>query len=179
MPPAMEPTTLLKEDGNFSPAYSFMTQAAEVEVDVVTGKVKVLKMVTAHDCGFPINPLLVEGQIDGQISMALGHAFMEQILMKEGRTLNPNWLEYAMPNIHTIAASEHIDVITESYVVGRPYRTKEVGEGYVSGILAAIANAVYDAVGLRLFVTPFTPEKILKGLGALERPEEPDAPVQS
>lgn len=164
--------SLASTKGRWSENYAFDAQVAEVEVDTHTGAIRLLRAVTAHDCGFPINPLLVEGQIDGQISMALGHAFMEQVMMEEGRTLNPNWLDYHMPNIHTMAASEHIDVITERYEVGRPYRTKEVGEGYVSGILAAIANAVYDAVGVRLFSTPFTPEKVLKGLNALDRPEE-------
>jgi 4-hydroxybenzoyl-CoA reductase subunit alpha len=100
--------------------------------------------------------------------MALGHAFMEEVLMENGRTLNPNWLEYRMPTIHEVAASEHIDVITEQYKIGEPYRTKEVGEGYVSAILAAIANAIYDAVGVRLHSTPFTPEKILRGLGKIK-----------
>jgi CO/xanthine dehydrogenase Mo-binding subunit len=109
----------------------------------------------------------VEGQIDGQISMALGHALMEEIMMEEGRTLNPSWLDYRMPTIHNVAVSEYIDVITENYEIDRPYRTKEVGEGYVSAILAAIANAIYDAVGVRLYTTPFTPEKILKGLGKI------------
>ena len=124
--------------------------------------------MTAHDCGFPINPLLVEGQVDGQVSMALGHAFMEQVVMKEGRTVNPNWLDYHMPCIHNMAVSEHIDVITESYQIGEPYRTKEVGEGLVSAILAAIANAIYNAIGVRLDSTPFTPEKILRGLGKIK-----------
>jgi 4-hydroxybenzoyl-CoA reductase subunit alpha len=150
--------------GRWSENYAFDAQVAEVEVDVETGKVRLIRAVTAHDCGFPINPLMVEGQIDGQISMALGHAFLEEIMMKEGRTLNPNWLDYRMPTIHDMAVSEHIDVITERYEIGKPYRTKEVGEGYVSAILAAIANAIYNAVGVRLYSTPFTPEKILKGL---------------
>lgn len=154
--------------GRWSENYAFDAQVAEVEVDTETGIVRLLKAVTAHDCGFPINPLLVEGQIDGQVSMALGHAFMEEIMMEEGRTLNPNWLEYHMPCIHNVAQSEHIDVITESFQIGRPYRTKEVGEGYVSAILAAIANAIYDAVGVRLSSTPFTPEKILKALGKIQ-----------
>ncbi|WP_028322044.1 molybdopterin cofactor-binding domain-containing protein, partial [Desulfatiglans anilini] len=163
-----EPThpSLATTKGRWTENYAFDAQTAEVEVDTETGKVRLLRAVTAHDCGFPINPLLVEGQIDGQISMALGHAFMEEIMMEEGRTLNPNWLDYRMPCIRNIAPSEHIDVITEQYRVGQPYRTKEVGEGYVSAILAAIANAIYDAVGVRLFSTPFTPEKILKGLGS-------------
>ncbi|MBW2207748.1 MAG: molybdopterin-dependent oxidoreductase [Deltaproteobacteria bacterium] len=159
--------SLASTKGRWSENYAFDAQVAEVEVDIETGQVCLVRAVTAHDCGFPINPLLVEGQIDGQVSMALGHAFMEEVLMEEGRTLNPNWLEYRMPTIHNVADSEHIDVITESYEVGRPYRTKEVGEGYVSAILAAIANAVYDATGVRLHSTPFTPEKILRGLGKI------------
>ena len=153
--------------GRWSENYAFDAQVAEVEVDTETGEARLVRAVTAHDCGFPINPLLVEGQIDGQVSMALGHAFLEEILMKEGRALNPSWLDYRMPTIHEVAPSEHIDVITERYRVGRPYRTKEVGEGYVSGMLAAIANAIYDAVGVRLHSTPFTPERILRALGRL------------
>ncbi len=160
--------SLATTKGRWSENYAFDAQVAEVEVDTETGKARLLRAVTAHDCGFPINPLLVEGQVDGQVSMALGHAFLEEVLMKDGRTLNPNWLEYKMPSIHNMAVSEHLDVVTESYEVGRPYRTKEVGEGYVSAILAAIANAVYDAVGVRLFSTPFSPEKILQALGKLK-----------
>jgi len=160
--------SLASTKGRWSENYAFDAQVAEVEVDTETGEVRLLRAVTAHDCGFPINPLLVEGQIDGQVSMALGHAFLEEIMMEEGRTLNPNWLDYRMPTIHNMAPSEHIDVVTEKYEVGQPYRTKEVGEGYVSAILGAIANAIYDAVGVRLFSTPFTAEKILRGLGKIK-----------
>ena len=159
--------SLATTKGRWSENYAFDAQVAEVEVDTDTGPVRLLRAVTAHDCGFPINPLLVEGQIDGQVSMALGHAFMEEVMMSEGRTLNPNWLEYHMPCIHNVAQSEHIDVITEGFDIDRPYRTKEVGEGYVSAILAAIANAIYDAVGVRLLSTPFTPEKMLRALGKI------------
>ncbi len=160
--------SLATTKGRWSENYAFDAQVAEVEVDVETGQVRLLRAVTAHDCGFPINPLLVEGQIDGQVSMALGHALMEEVMMEEGRTLNPSWLDYRMPTIHNLAVSEYIDVITESYKKDAAYRTKEVGEGYVSAILAAIANAVYDATGVRLYSTPFTPEKILKGLSKLK-----------
>jgi CO/xanthine dehydrogenase Mo-binding subunit len=160
--------SLATTKGRWSENYAFDVQVAEVEVDVQTGQARLVRALTAHDCGFPINPLLVEGQIDGQVSMALGHAFLEEIVMKEGRTLNPNWLEYRMPTIHNMATSECIEVITEYYRKdSMPYRTKEVGEGYVSAILAAIANAIYDAVGVRLYSTPFTPEKILRGLGKI------------
>lgn len=154
--------------GRWSENYAFDAQVAEVEVDIETGQARLVKAVTAHDCGFPINPLLVEGQIDGQVSMALGHALLEEIVMEEGRTLNPSWMDYRMPTIHNLALSEYIDVITEQYETDRPYRIKEVGEGYVSGILAAIANAIYDAVGVRLYSTPFTPEKILRALGKIK-----------
>ena len=160
--------SLATAKGRWTENYAFDAQVAEVEVDVDTGQVRLIRAVTAHDCGFPINPLLVEGQVDGQVSMALGHAFMEEVLMENGRTLNPSWLEYRMPTIHEVAVSEHIDVITEQYKADAPYRTKEVGEGLVSAILAAIANAIYDAVGVRLHSTPFTPEKILRGLGKMK-----------
>jgi 4-hydroxybenzoyl-CoA reductase subunit alpha len=160
--------SLATAKGRWTENYAADAQVAEVEVDIETGQARLVNAVTAHDCGFPINPMMVEGQIDGQVSMALGHAFLEEVVMKEGQTLNPNWLEYRMPTIHEVAGSEHIDVITETYKKDAAYRTKEVGEGYVSGILAAIANAIYDATGVRLHSTPFTPEKILRGLGKIK-----------
>ena len=160
--------SLATTKGRWSENYAADAQVAEVEVDIETGQVRLVRAVTAHDCGFPINPMMVEGQIDGQVSMALGHALMEEIVMKEGRTINPSWLDYRMPTIHEMAMSEHIDVITERYEKDAPFRTKEVGEGYVSAILAAIANAIYDATGVRLNSTPFTPEKILQGLGKIK-----------
>lgn len=159
-----EPThpSLATTKGRWTENYAFSAQVAEVEVDIETGEARLIKALTVHDCGFPINPALVKGQIDGQVSMALGHAFMEEVITKKGFTLNPNWIDYRMPLIHNMAESEDADVITEEYRVGKPYRTKEVGEGLVSGILAAIANAIYDATGVRMHSTPFTPEKILR-----------------
>jgi nicotinate dehydrogenase medium molybdopterin subunit len=159
--------SLATTKGRWSENYAFDAQVAEVEVDTETGKVRLLRAVTVHDCGFPVNPMLVQGQIEGQVSMALGHAFLEEVLMENGRTLNPSWLDYRMPTIHEMTESQDIDVITEQYTVGEPFRTKEVGEGYVSAILAAIGNAIYDAVGVRLHDTPFTPEKILRGMGKI------------
>ncbi len=166
-----EPThpSLATTKGRWSENYAFSCQVAEVEIDIETGVARLIKALTVHDCGFPINPALVKGQIDGQVSMALGHAFLEEIMTKNGYTLNPTWLDYRMPTIHEMAESDDADVITEQYNVGKPYRTKEVGEGLVSGILAAIANAVHDATGVRLTSTPFTPEKILKGVRKLAR----------
>ncbi len=159
--------SLASTKGRWSENYAFSVQVAEIAVDTETGEIKLLKATTVHDCGFPVNPQLVKGQIDGQVSLALGHAFMEDVMMKNGYTLNPTWLDYRMPLIHNVADSKEVDVITESYQVGRSFRTKEVGEGLVSAILAAIANAIYDATGLRMYATPFSPEKVLKGLKLL------------
>jgi CO/xanthine dehydrogenase Mo-binding subunit len=160
--------SLATTKGRWTENYAFSAQVAEVEVDIETGEARLVKALTVHDCGFPINPALVKGQVDGQISMALGHAFMEEVLTKDGYTLNPNWLDYRMPTIHNMAESEEAHVITEQYRVGQPYRTKEVGEGLISGVLAAMGNAVYDATGVRLHSTPFSAEKILEGLRRLE-----------
>jgi CO/xanthine dehydrogenase Mo-binding subunit len=160
--------SLATTKGRWTENYAFSAQVAEVEVDIETGQARLVKALTVHDCGFPINPALVKGQVDGQVSMALGHAFLEEVLTKDGYTLNPNWLDYRMPTIHEMAESEDADVITEQYRVGQPYRTKEVGEGLISGILAAMGNAVYDATGVRLHATPFSAERILEGLRRLE-----------
>jgi len=156
--------SLATTKGRWSENFAADAQVAEVEVDTETGKVRLIKAVTVHDCGFAINPLIVEGQIDGQVSMALGHAFMEEVITKDGNVINPNFLEYRLPISMNIAETDYLEVITERYISGSPYRTKEVGEGYVSGILGAIANAIYDAIGVRLYSTPFSPEKILKAL---------------
>ena len=161
--------SLASTKGRWTENYAFSVQVAEIAVDTETGEIKLLKATTVHDCGFPVNPQLVQGQIDGQVSLALGHAFMEDVMMKKGYTLNPSWLDYRMPLIHNVADSKGVDVITESYQVGQSFRTKEVGEGLVSAILAAIANAIYDATGLRLYSTPFSPEKVLKGLKQLKK----------
>ena len=161
--------SLASTKGRWTENYAFSVQVAEIEVDTETGIIKLLKATTVHDCGFPVNPQLVQGQIDGQVSLALGHAFMEDVMMKKGYTLNPSWLDYRMPLIHNVADSKGVDVITESYKPGHSFRTKEVGEGLVSAILAAIANAIYDATGVRMHSTPFSPEKILKGLKRLKQ----------
>ena len=156
--------SLATTKGRWSDNYAFDAQVAEVEVDMETGQVKLVKATTAHDCGFPINPLIVEGQIDGQVSMAQGHALWEEVLMEKGETLTTSFLDYKIPCAKDMVESQYIDVITERYEKDIPYHTKEVGEGYVSGMVAAIANAVYDATGVRVKTLPILPEKILMGL---------------
>jgi 4-hydroxybenzoyl-CoA reductase subunit alpha len=141
--------SLKNAKGTWSDSYAFDAQIAEVEVDTRTGKVSVMRTLTAHDCGFPLNPLLVEGQIDGQVSMAAGQATVEEVLMKGGVTLNPSFLDYKVPLATDMIENGYIDIITEQYEREGRFITKEVGEGYVSGMLAAVANAVANAVGFR------------------------------
>ncbi|MFH1350228.1 MAG: molybdopterin cofactor-binding domain-containing protein [Pseudomonadota bacterium] len=161
-PPAVEPTTLFKEDGNFSPSYSFMAQAAEVEVDLETGKVKLLKMVTAHDCGKAINPMLVEGQLEGSVVGGMGQALYEDVVVERGQVMNPSFLDYGFPTSMEMPKIEAIEVETNDPI--GPFGAKEAGEGTQLSPAPAIVNAIYDAIGIDFKELPVTPEKILKAL---------------
>ncbi len=167
MAPASEPTTLFKEDGNFAPSYSFMTQAAEVEVDLQTGRVKLLKMVTAHDCGTPINPMLVEGQLEGSVVGGMGQALYENIIVEKGQVMNPSFLDYGFPTFMEMPEIEAIEVETDDPI--GPFGAKEAGEGTQLSPAPAIVNAVYDAIGVDFMELPITPEKILDALEAQKK----------
>jgi CO/xanthine dehydrogenase Mo-binding subunit len=171
-----EPThpSLATAKGRWTENYSSYATVAEVEVDTETGVVKLLKATTAHDCGFPFNPMLVEGQIDGQVSMGQGHILTEELHVEQGCILNPSFLEYKIPCALDMVQTEYLDVITEAYKKGHHYNTKEVGEGYVSGTVAAVGNAVYNATGLRLKRTPFSPDRVLSGLEQIRKKERED-----
>ena len=162
MAPAKEPTTLFKEDGNFSPSYSFMTQAAEVEVNLQTGKVKLLKMVTAHDCGRPINPMLVEGQLEGSVVGGMGQALYEDVIVENGQMMNPSFLDYGFPTFMEMPKIEAIEVETDDPI--GPFGAKEAGEGTQLSPAPAIANAIYDAIGVDFISLPITPGKVLEAL---------------
>ena len=156
--------------GMVSPAFSFGAQVAEVSVDMETGRIQVDKVTTAHDCGTVINPLSVEGQLEGSIHMGLGYALCEQFAMRDGRTLNTTFLDYKIPAAEDMPASESICV--ESYEPEGPFGAKEAGEGLVSPTAPAIADAVYHATGYRCLDLPITPEKVLAGLGRLTDEDE-------
>lgn len=166
MAPAKEPTTLFKEDGNFSPSYSFMTQAAEVEVDLQTGKVKLMKMVTAHDCGRPINPMLVEGQLEGSVVGGMGQALYEDVIVEKGQMMNPSFLDYGLPTFMEMPEIEAIEVETDDPI--GPFGAKEAGEGTQLSPAPAIVNAIYDAIGVDFMSLPITPEKVLEALQRAE-----------
>ncbi|MDP2645686.1 MAG: molybdopterin-dependent oxidoreductase [Desulfobacterales bacterium] len=169
MAPAIEPTTLLKEEGNFSPSYSFMTQAAEVQVDLQTGKVKLLKMVTAHDCGRAINPMLVEGQLEGSVAGGTGQALYEDVIVERGQVVNPSFLDYGFPTFLEMPQIEVIEVETDDPI--GPFGAKEAGEGTQLSTAPAIVNAIYDAIGVDFLTLPITPEKVLAALQAQARQE--------
>jgi 4-hydroxybenzoyl-CoA reductase subunit alpha len=167
MAPADEPTTLFKQDGNFAPNYSFMTQAAEVEVDLITGQVKLLRMVTAHDCGRPINPMLVEGQLEGSVVGGMGQALYEDVIVEKGQMMNPSFLDYGFPTFLEMPEIESIEVETDDPI--GPYGAKEAGEGTQLSPAPAIVNAIYDAIGVDFMELPITPEKILDSLEAKKK----------
>ncbi len=146
-----------------SPAFSFAASICEVDVDVETGKVKVVNFWDAHDCGTAINPMAVEGQVEGAIVMGMSEVLLEdQVFDDKGVMLNPdlhNYLIATSADIPEINSS-----LVDSYEPNGPYGAKEVGEGATLPILGAIANAIQDAIGVRIKELPITPEKILKAL---------------
>ena len=156
--------SLSSAKGRWTEAYGFAAQLAEVEVDTWTGRVRVLRLVTYHDCGFALNPQIVEGQIEGCVSMALGQTLAERVDLREGRAFNADLLGYRMPL--ACGTPEMVSGMIHTHDPGGPFGAKEVGEGAVSGVMAAVANAVHDAVGVRIASLPITPAKVV---AALER----------
>jgi 4-hydroxybenzoyl-CoA reductase subunit alpha len=152
-----------------SAGFSYAAQVVEVSVDEDTGAIRVEKVWVGHDCGFAINPLAVEGQVQGSVWMGMGQALCEETQYHEGRALRANLLDYRVP---TIVESPPIEVhIVESLDPGGPFGAKEAGEGALAGFLPALTNAVYDAVGLRLTELPASPDRVLEALQAKRRAE--------
>ena len=147
-----------------SPAYSYSAQVAEVSVDEDTGMVTVHKVWAAHDCGRALNPVSVEGQVIGSVWMGMGQALQEEMIWKDGLLMNPGLLEYRSPS--STESPEVEAIIVESIDPEGPFGAKEASEGSLAATIPAIANAIYDAVGVRLFEAPFTPERVLAALQA-------------
>ena len=147
-----------------SPAYSYSAQVAEVSVDEDTGEVTVHKVWAAHDCGRALNPVSVEGQVIGSVWMGMGQALTEEMIWKDGLLMNPGLLEYRSPS--SVESPEVEAIIVESIDPEGPFGAKEASEGSLAATIPAIANAIYDAVGIRLHESPFTPERVLAALRA-------------
>jgi CO/xanthine dehydrogenase Mo-binding subunit len=148
--------------GNVSPAYSFAAQAVEVEVDTNTGQVKVLSSCLADDCGKAINPLAVHGQAYGGMAQAIGWTLYENVSIEHGRIANGNLADYTMPTADALPHMQSQVVETEEQ--NGPLGAKGASETPILPGAAAIANAVFDAVGVRIRDLPITPEKVLAGL---------------
>jgi CO/xanthine dehydrogenase Mo-binding subunit len=141
----------------------FLANFAEVAVNTETGKVRVVHYVAAVDCGVAINPQLAEGQMEGSIVNGIGYALTEEmILSSKGRVRNPSLFDYKIPGMLDVPPMDVI--LVESYEPTGPMGAKSVGEIGINGPIPTIANAIYDAVGVRLTKTPFTPERVLQAM---------------
>jgi len=152
-----------------SPAYSYAAQVVEVAVDEDTGEIRVEKVWVAHDCGFAINPLSVEGQVQGAVWIAMGQAIGEATEFQNGRPVRRNMLDYRVP---TIVESPPIEVkIVEARDPSGPFGAKEASEGAVGGFGPAIGSAVAEAIGIRLPGLPLSPDRVLEAIHARRRDE--------
>lgn len=154
-----------------SPSYSFGAVITEVKVDQETGHVKVVDIWGAHDAGKALNPLAVEGQLQGSWHMGLGQAMSEQMKYRDGLLVNANLVDYKIPTskdtppIHT--------TIVESMDPEGPFGAKECGEGAIHPVIPAVANAIYDAIGVRVTSLPITSEEVLKAIKENTKDLEP------
>lgn len=148
--------------GNVSPTYAFATQVAEVTVDLDTGLIKVERITAVHDVGRVINPLLIQGQVHGGISLGLGYCLSEELRIVEGRVTNPSFADYKL-----MTAPEMPEIVThfvETMDPEGPYGAKGIGEAPAICVAPAVANAVYQATGMRFTRLPMSPERVLMGL---------------
>jgi xanthine dehydrogenase molybdenum-binding subunit len=151
--------------GNLSATYIFGAQGAEVEVDLETGHVKILKYVAAHDVGKVINRHTILGQIYGGGVQGLGYALSEEYKRERGRLLNPNFLDYKILSANDLNFPFEVELVETMDQEG-PFGAKGVGEPGLVAVAPAIANAIYDATGIRVTSLPITPEKLALAIRA-------------
>lgn len=159
--------TVMHDDkvyGNIAPAYSFAAQAVEVEVDTRTGQVRVLDSFISDDCGRAFNPMAIHGQSNGATAQAFGWALYEQLQLEGGRLMNGNFADYNMPTIEAVPMLR--GDLVESDEPNGPYGAKGASETAILPGAPAIANALFDAIGVRITELPITPEKVLAALRA-------------
>ena len=166
------PTEMLDRQfkGNYSMTYAFGTTGVEVEVDTETGEVKILNLVAAHDVGKAINPNLINGQIYGAVYTGAGYALTEEIQVQKGKVMNPNFRDYKILTAKDTMPIEA--VVIEKGDDDGPFGAKGIGEPGLVPTAPAIANAIYDAIGVRITQLPITPERVLD---AIKSKQEEDA----
>ena len=141
--------------------------AVEVEVDTETGAVKLLKLVVGADAGKAINPRLCEGQVRGDSTIGIGQALLEELKFVDGQPVNATFLHYALPSFRDVPDDFPVVLVEQPHKDG-PFGAKGLGESALPAVPAAIANAIYDAVGVRIKDIPFTPERVLSALSQKE-----------
>jgi xanthine dehydrogenase molybdenum-binding subunit len=148
--------------GNMSMTYTFGAHGVRVKVDEETGKVKVLNYVAAHDVGRAINPMLLEGQVYGGVMMGLGYALSEQVILERGENMNPNFRDYKILTAKDVVPIEA--PVLETHDKDGPYGAKGIGEPGCVPTAPAVANAICNAVGVRVKDLPITPERVLAAI---------------
>jgi 4-hydroxybenzoyl-CoA reductase subunit alpha len=149
--------------------FSYAAQVVEVAVDEETGQVHVEHVWVAHDCGFAINPMAVEGQVQGGVWMGMGQALSEETQYHQGLPMRANMLDYRIP---TAVESPPIEVkLVESIDPLGPFGAKEASEGALHGLSPALTNAIYDAIGIRLTELPASPDRVLEAIQTSRRKE--------
>jgi CO/xanthine dehydrogenase Mo-binding subunit len=161
--PAGEPVDLHAGAGKVFPDYTFGAHAAEVEVDMETGEVRVLKYAAAHDVGRAINPQSVEGQIQGGAVQGLGYGLMEEVMVEDGINLTTSFATYLIPTAADVPDVEAI--VVESGEGLGPFNARGIGEPPIGPPAAAVANAIEDATGARMTRLPITAERVARALG--------------
>ena len=146
--------------------WTYGVQGVEVEVDLETGQTKVLKVASCFDVGKVINPQLIEGQVEGAILQGMGTALLEELMLKNGKVMNPSFVDYKIPTSGDIP--EMIIKFVENPEETGPFGARGVAEPAMVPTAPAIANAIYDATGIRLNTMPMTAEKILSAIKAKE-----------
>lgn len=147
--------------------YTFNACGVELEVDILTGKVDILKAVLVQDVGKAVNPHLVEGQMDGGYAMALGYALFEDLNLDEGVIRNRKFSKYLIPTAMDV--TELTKIIVEDPESTAPYGAKGIGEPVMIPVTPAILNAIYDATGVRITELPITPENLAKAFSDFEK----------
>jgi selenium-dependent xanthine dehydrogenase len=160
------PTKHLGEGGDMHFAFSFAAQAAEVEVNTRTGEVRVIRLISANDVGYAINPLGLRGQIEGGAMMGIGHALTENFITEDGKVVTDRMSRYRMPSI--TLTPEIIPIVVEHPVPEGPFGAKGIGEMVTIPTAPAITNAIYHAVGVRIDRLPVDQEVVLRGIQALQ-----------
>lgn len=145
-----------------TPTYSYSAAVIEVDCDPDTGRITVEKVWMAHDVGRALNPLLVEGQVEGSVYMGLGEILMEEQVFRAGLHKYPSMLDYKSPT--TLETPDIETILVETNDPEGPYGAKEAGQGPLLPVMPAVAHAVYDALGVQIDEVPITPEKIVKAL---------------